>query len=884
MPDEIEYQRALRTARAMLDIGHPLDQVLGNPLIPAALRDRIRRELEFEGTSAIVPARIISSGQPMVDWLGALDRSAWHYWPTLRQFLFTRKGWSATAIRSLDDSSDRILRQIATPGAAGFDIRGLVLGFVQSGKTASFTAVIAKAADAGYRLIIVLSGIDNGLRRQTNARLKKELIGYSAPRGDSVSLPPLGRQWHEFTRDDLHGDFRPGLANQAALQGSQPVLLVVKKNGPVLRRLKTWLEAAPADTRRELPVLVIDDEADQASIDTRGHVAAGVDGDDGYEEPSVINGLIRGILQLFQRRSYVAYTATPFANILIPHDVEDPAAGSDLYPKDFIVDLPRQPGYFGAEEFFGRHDHETGEPAGGLDVIREVGDDDVMLIEEGQLPHSLVDAILDFVLAGAARAERGDGAAPAAMLVHTSMLVAEHGRVGGQVATRFGELRDEWRYLRRGGVRQRLMNRWETEQTMTTREIDATRVRAFETIEPYIGPFMEAVEVREINSATGEMLDYDREPGLKAIVIGGNRLSRGLTIEGLLISYFVRRSATYDTLMQMGRWFGFRTRYEDLTRIYTTPELAQWFSDLAMVEHRLRQDIEIYEDLGLTPRQVGLRIWKHPAMQVTSLLKQRFATNTTLRQSFELSLEQTFKFPFRNPRKLAEIADVNLESVRALTAALRKPSRDDSGAIWKNVGPERVLDFLNDYRQDDAVRSVSIPLILRYIEECVADGELTSWTVAIRGRKALEPTLGAANWGRNAGTVHQISRTRLKSTDSVGVITGQGDEAVGLSHDLLVRAEEVVAQARRQGRVRALNTSARELRPPTEGLLLLYPISRHSGHDAEHSATRERLFQRADDAWACDLVGLALSFPRSNRRHSIEAYVTGTVGWAPPSK
>lgn len=875
-----EFELALRTVRLMLDLGHPLAMILQNSLIPTDLREQLREEIERDSNIVLVPARTISADAHRPDWLGDLDRSTWYYWPTLRSFLISKKRWSGTAVRSLDDSSDRILRQLAPPGDERSDIRGLVLGFVQSGKTANFTALIAKAADAGYRLVIVLSGIDNGLRRQTNIRLKKELVGYSAARPDAVSLPPLGRQWHEFTREEFDGDFRPGFANQAALQGSQPVLLVVKKNGAVLRRLRNWLEQAPVATRRELSVLVIDDEADQASIDTRGGVSGtGAEGELLYEPPSVINGLIRGILQIFERRAYVAYTATPFANILIPHDTDDPRVGNDLYPKDFIVDLPKQPGYFGAEEFFGRFDSDSGEPIGGLDVIRHVNDEDVASLEDGLLPDSAMLAVVDFVLAGAARAERGDGAAPAAMLVHTSMRVAEHNRIKSLMETKFGELRDEWRYQRQRGVRGRFKSHWETEQSVTTRRIDTARERPFEIIEPHIGPFLESVDVREINSDTGEVLDYDREPGLKAIVVGGNRLSRGLTIEGLLVSYFVRRSATYDTLMQMGRWFGYRAGYEDLTRIYTTPELAQWFSDLSMVEYRLRQDIGIYEDLGLTPAEVGMRIWKHPAMQVTSMLKQRFASSTSIRQSFDLSLEQTFKFPFGRPLDLREQAQTNLNAIREFTAVLGSSHGDDSGAIWRNVSVQRVIAFLKSYKLDDAVRSISIPLILRYIEECAADGELQSWTVAIRGRKGLEPTLGSVDWGDTAGIVRQISRTRLKGTDSVGVITGQGDEAVGLSQDLLDQAHGKVEEARSQGRTKALNPAAREVRPSTHGLLLLYPISRFSGHGSGESDYREPLFTDPRSEAASDLVGMALSFPRSSKEREIEAYVTGSVDW-----
>ena len=666
-----DQQQALRTARAMLDLGHPLELIINSDFIPPTLRDFVRHELQRDQNFPLTPARTLVAEPNRPDWLLGLDRSTWYYWPALRQFLLTHKGWESSALRSLDDSSDRILRQLMAPSTERFDIRGLVLGFVQSGKTANYTAVIAKAVDAGYRLVIVLSGIDNGLRRQTNSRLKRELVGYPDDRPGAVRLPPMGRQWHEFTRDDLHGDFQPGFANHAALQGSQPVLLVVKKNGPVLRRLLRWLDEAPVEVRRTLPFLLIDDEADQASVDTRGtYQAEDEPPDPEYEPPSVINGLIRDLLQHFERRAYIAYTATPFANILIPHDTADPRVGNDLYPKDFIVDLPKPPGYFGAEEFFGRMDAVTGTEVGGLDVVREVTDADIVTLEQGQAPASLATALLDFVLAGAARAQRGEGDLPATMLIHTSQLIVVQANLRRLVTEQFSELRDEWRYQRTHGIRERLRDRWESEFRPVTRSRHLERDVAFEVIEQYVGPFLEAVQVREINSATGEVLDYEREPSLKAIAVGGNRLSRGLTLEGLMVSFFIRRSVGYDTLMQMGRWFGFRAGYEDLTRICTTAELEGWFNDLAFVEHRLREDIAVYESQGLTPYQVGMRIWQHPTMQVTSPLKRRFASSTTIAQSYSMALEQTFKFPLRRLDNLALQAEANRLEVRSLVGRL----------------------------------------------------------------------------------------------------------------------------------------------------------------------------------------------------------------------
>lgn len=877
-----DQERYLRIARALVDNGLPLNEVFGNGIIPSEHREFVRSELTRDDAIVLVPARTIVSNQSRPDWLASLDRSSWYYWPELRQFLLSKKGLQSPVVRSIDNSTDRILRELAHPSTEQFDIRGLVLGYVQSGKTGNFSALIAKAADAGYRLIVVLSGIDNGLRRQTNARLQKELVGYSPARLDSVPLPPVGKQWHEFTRPEFDGDFRAGHANPAALQGSQPVLVVAKKNAAVLRRFIEWLKQASPSVLRALPVLVIDDEADQASIDTQGSAPSEQDSDEPYEPPSVINGLIRNLLVLFEKRAYVAYTATPFANILVPHDVDDPSVGNDLYPKDFIIDLPKQDGYFGAERIFGRFDDESKEPISGLDVVREISDEDMVALDEDDLPKSLSDAILDFVLAGAARAERGRPEAPAAMLVHTSPRIADHRRFAGRIADAFDQLRDMWRYQRNKGIRATLETRWNDEQRVTTRRIDASRERAFDAIEPHIGPFFEKVDVRAVNSETKEPLDYDREPELKAIVVGGNRLSRGLTIEGLLVSYFARRSPTYDTLMQMGRWFGYRTGYEDLTRIWTTRELSQWFSDLALVEHRLREDIAIYEDLGYTPAQVGLRIWKHPAMQVTSLLKQRHSGTTTIRQSFDLSLEQTFKFPFRSPERLAALAARNLTAVRGLTEALGEPVSTDDGLTWHQVGASDVLRFLGDYQLDDAVRSFSMPLVRRYIEECVADGELKKWIVSIRARKKADNVLGTVDWGPNARLVRQIARTRLSRTESLGVITGQGDEAVGLSPGERSAAEELVAKSNAAGRKKALNTAAREVRDPSTGLLLLYPISRFSGLSGGELGAREPLFADPQGPHACDLVGLALSFPRSEKPRSIEAYVTGTVAaWEP---
>ena len=652
-----QQDQALRTARVLLDLGYPKAEVLNNSVIPQDLRQWVAEQIEEEANRTFERARVISAADELTDWLANVDRSEWYYWPSLRAFLLGVKGWPKDTVASLDDASDRILRELKPPWTSEFDVRGLVLGYVQSGKTANYTALIAKAADAGYRLVVVFSGTDNGLRRQTQIRLNRELTGYPGNPPRAVHIPPVGRQWHQFTSDDLNGDFHPGRANSAALQGSQPVLLVVKKNGAVLRRLRSWLLSASDDVKSSLPTLFIDDEADQASVDTRGSYQTQEDFDaenPDYETPAVINGLIRELLGIFLRRSYIGYTATPFSNVLIPHDTYDGSAGADLYPKDFFIDLPKPRGYFGTEEFFGRFDPIGNTNVEGLDVLRIVSPEQVVsFVQNNELTPSVDEAICAFVLGGAARAKRGKPDAPCTMLVHTSQLIADQGPTKRLVEARFRELKDEWRYDRNGAVA-RLRSLWNSDFVPTTASIAGSPQHTFDDLEPFVGPFLEVVQVREINSDKGEVLDYELEPSLKAIAVGGNRLSRGLTLEGLLVSYFARRSPQYDTLLQMARWYGYRSGYVDLTRIYTTRELAGWFADLALVEYRLRQDMQVYEHIpGLKPRDVGMRLLQHPAMQVTGPLKRRFTASSIISQSYSGQIEQTFKFPLHDEDRLA---------------------------------------------------------------------------------------------------------------------------------------------------------------------------------------------------------------------------------------
>jgi len=879
-----QQDKALRTARFLIDEGHSHDEVIGNPLIPAELRPWIVAELAKESRRTSKQARVISAAIGADDWLADVDRSEWHYWTTLRKYLLGTKNWPKDTVTSLDDASDKVLRQLRPPHISEFDVRGLVLGYVQSGKTANFTAVIAKAADAGYRLVVVFSGVDNGLRRQTQIRLNKELTGYPHNPPGAVRLPPVGKQWHQYTTDDLNGDFSPGRSNHAALQGSQPVLLVIKKNGAVLRKLMAWFMSAPEEVRKSLPALFIDDEADQASVDGRSSLQTEetYDPEDpDYTPPAVINGLIREIISKFSRRAFVGYTATPFANILIPHEQYDPKAGLDLYPKDFFIDLPKPTGYFGTEEFFGRFDPSNDERVEGLQVLRPVEPLEIAtLVQNNDLTPSLDDAICAFVLGGAARALRGKPDAPCTMLIHTSHLTAKQRPLKQKVDERWRELKDEWRYSRNAGLLKRLNTLWDEDFVKTSKAVEPQRAHRFDQLVPFIGKFMEAVEVREINSQVGDVLDYEREPSLKAIAIGGNKLSRGLTIEGLTVSFFARRSPQYDTLLQMARWYGYRAGYEDLTRIYTTGELIGWFADLALVEHRLREDIQVYEQMpGITPKDIGMRILRHPAMQITSSIKQRATTLINISESYSEQLEQTFRFPVKDPVRLGIMCERNRLRAREFLDGLKCPIRHPTREyipVWEDVAAAAVVEFLRRFDYDPDACGTVPTLMADWIEEQNLYGGLVNWTVAVRGRESKSKALGSSTWiPESVGEVFNIGRTRLKGSNSLGVITTAGDEAIGLTDAQLSLARKRMADGEK-----TLNRAARLTRDAASGLMLLYPISRHSGRDgSDLGSAREPLFADPDGGDARDLIGLAVSFSKAAKDRPAKSYIEGTARW-----
>lgn len=881
------------TQTSMDALNQDLDTALGN--VPADIRDAVRNLFAAEEQELYFrrPGATLQRGGPR-PWFEDWDPSEGYLWRRLRSYLIDQKGWSLRDIEALDASSDNVLRHLEDPvlgpptSKDKFRVQGLVLGYVQSGKTANFTSLIAKSADRGYRLVIVLSGIHNSLRHQTQRRLDLELGLVGDPKG--VGLPESGQAWWSITQAGLDGDFKPGTDAGPLEQGSRGIM-VIKKNATVLRRLVNWLDGRVPD---DLPALIIDDEADQASINLSPQLDEVDLGNDTGEyplekelDPSTINGLIRELIGSFNRVSYVAYTATPFANVLIDPDVESADFGSDLFPRDFIVSLPRPPAYVGADRIFGRSGLDAEDPeVRGLDVVRVVPEGELSaLVPKGRgaanwepsITPSLREAIFDWILATAGKIQRmGDGIST--MLIHTTSRTAQQNALEDVVADELRAIRNQWRY-EKSELRPELQKRWEADFRPVTVTLNADLDVAFEAIEEHVNTLLsnaDGINLLVLNSTSSHVLDYETDPKLKVVLIGGNRLSRGLTLEDLTVSFYVREANTYDTLLQMGRWFGFRSKFVDLTRLWTTEELVSRFRHLALVEESLRDQIKMYEMEQLTPLDVAPKIRSHPAMLVTA--KNRMGSAEKVKQSYAGELLQSVRFRLGVNEWLAHNVDKTAELLASLGAPTGAPRSTINRPVWGGVPWEYVSGFLHQFRTAQDATVFDAATAARYIQrQAEGFGELVEWTVGLRCGGSIDPELGAWDAGlSDLGPVPHISRSRL-STDSgsIGVLAspvrrdnpGSGDEAIDLDDGQIQRATERVDDFPTVGH------ALRWQRDRTQGLLLLYPISPRSKPGAAAQVkNRVNLFD--DPSGKPTVMGVALSFPPSGTGATVE-YIAG---------
>lgn len=784
-------------------------------------------------------------------------------WRQLRDAM--SNGGLKAALPTVDEHSTQIVGRLAAPFVEGDRRRGLVIGYVQSGKTANYASVIAKAVDAEYRMIIVLAGIHSNLRAQTQTRLERDLNVHDG-------------RWIQLTGP--HSDIGPQQSARGLVNGDQRILAVVKKQKQRLQNLERMLRDIPEQERRDYPILIIDDESDQATPDS-----AAAD-----DEMTQIHRQLRSIWGLVRNGSYVSYTATPFANLFMEPDDED-----SLYPRNFIHVLPEPDGYFGARRIFGigsgagDADGEDGE----LDVVRSIPDADREEVvppsrrrgkdDEGFLPGvppSLREAVAWFVLATAIRRQRGQAEKHSSMLVHTTHRAEPHVQHAEAIDSYLEELRRSVLIDEDYGMFQDLYVR-EVPRAAEIRSLEHSQA-PFSEVRPFIVDVLSDVKVFVDNGkeSAEQRVYYRDDRPTTAIVVGGNTLSRGLTLEGLFVSYFARRSLAYDSLLQMGRWFGFRPGYADLMRLWLSEGLAGDYQFLAQVENQVREDIRLMWENNQTPAEVGIRVLGHPGrLSITGKGKMKHAQR--LRVGFEGRRVETNIFDI-SPDRLQENLDATSRFVDSLeSSGLESLVGSQGSRLYRGVPYRRIEGFLREYAPHEAHRLLT--------EDGAAFNWFDEWDRKVKD--GAVPRVGRENlwnvvlisggrdqsWDAGPVSVSTVNRAPLQQGKKPSSIAGD-DQAVGIralmsSQDHLTDLrilQDCGVEGFDEIPKRADEAEAGKLRRQFvqgRGLLVLYVIDKDSEPRSNQSKARE-LLQAPDH-----VVGLGLISPSNPISTSLDQEV-----------
>ncbi|MDO6809884.1 Z1 domain-containing protein [Zobellia galactanivorans] len=680
------------------------------------------------------------------------------FWGRYREYLEIEKNFAPDVINKLDRITDSILDNLFDPTInAAINKKGLVVGQVQSGKTANYTGLICKAADAGFGLIIVLAGIHNNLRSQTQIRIDESFLGFDTQHtrafdqrgiqigvGDPYFGPPIVA--HSLTSSIEKGDFTQGAANALGLNfnTSEPIVAVIKKNPHVLRRIHQWLSAqATEDSElgrviRNKSLLLIDDEADNASINISNDP----------ETQSSINGWITRILNLFGKNAYVGYTATPFANIFIPLDDQN------LFPRNFIKNIPAPSNYIGPEKVFGFSPLEEDEISNDvLPIVNRINDYQDFVPDRhkkddqkpSSLPESLKRAIRCFIITCAIRRLRGQTNVHNSMLIHVSRFVLWQDHISELVSNQF-------LYYRRGidqndpTILNEFKKTFEQDEngyrsyvTVSQQILDSKhnnldsqiQVHQWSEVLQHLNDAASRIEVKSIHGGSGEALDYfGHKNGLSVIAIGGNKLSRGLTLEGLSVSYYLRASRMYDTLMQMGRWFGYRGGYVDLCRLFTSRELNEWFCHITEASEELREEFDYMTDVaGSTPEQYALKVRTHPGvLQISATNKMRSAT--TVQISWAGRLVESYEF-----KKDVSVIDNNFRNTQNFIQTLPSNFKSkDNAFVWYDIPAEQVINFFEGMQSVENLKKAEPRKLIQFISVQLKNQELTDWRIALMNK------------------------------------------------------------------------------------------------------------------------------------------------------
>lgn len=808
------------------------------------------------------------------EWLPARRGEAeLYFYDRYRKYLANR-GFSSAVLGVLDKDTDKVVGLMENPLKTGsWTRRGLVVGHVQSGKTANYTGVICKAADYGYKFIVVLTGIQEDLRVQTQERIEEGFIGTSTeaqlPNESKVGVGLYGLEHRPFSLTSRSADFKTANVNlNVALQAlNEPLVLIMKKNSRILANLIEWIKLRSQEASgrvRGVPMLLIDDEADNASVNV---ATSG-------KNPSAINGRIRELLDLFERNVYLGYTATPFANIFIDPETTDEWQREDLFPRDFIISLEAPTNYVGASRIFS----DDGDLSG---CLVSVDDHEKLLPEKHKidlvlqtLPESLKDAVRTFVLGRAVRVLRGQGTNHSSMLVNASRFNDVQTKITGLVSDLLNSIRNackghaglsESAALRDphiAALHQVWMSQYEGKVPEAWRDVQRALVRA-------VGP----IEVRKINSKSPDKLDYRRyrNDGLHVIGVGGFALSRGFTLEGLMVSYFLRNSMMYDTLLQMGRWFGYRDGYADLCRIFMTDEAIDWYSHISEAIDELRDEFKRMERMNLRPIDFGLKVRTHPeALTITARNKMRTGKPVLYSVALEERLIETAKL---RSDKTEENRGALENLVQKLQSKVPAVLDERYGYVWTDIAasPE-IREFITAFaNHDQANQKTASQPVCDYIQ-AREDKEMARWDVCLFSLKsgtesdwkvgglAVSPQQRTAHF-HEAQAYYAVSGNSMR-------VGSRGQVQVGMTAE---QVEAARAEFKRNNPDKKNVSDSAYCKHRNRPLLMLHVL------DLNAPATGD---PPESDSLEKNVVAWGIAFPTTQLKGRLVTYVVNTVWWA----
>ena len=705
-----------------------------------------------------------------------------YFWRRYKKYLMDSTSIDIRSINLLEDETlPNLMNCLGNPNEKfeGCRLkRGLIIGDVQSGKTATYSGLSCMAADAGYKVVILLAGTTESLRQQTQERIDEAVVGRTTKKLNKIlktSRVGVGQDNIEiratsFTScaNDFVGDCDK-IATTINAHNSL-IIFVIKKNVSVLRKLYDWLynqNVDPVYGYIDTPMLLIDDEADNASVNTRKEET----------DPTKTNQLIRKICNVFKNSTYVGFTATPFANVFIDPDSVDSMKRADLFPEHFIYTLPTPSSYIGAKRIF----YEDGDRYGNLRYINDITEPDYTSEEykdavenniealdngsfyykhsknwHGILPKSLHDSILCYFLANVVRDLRGNSSAARSMLINISRFV--------RVQKYIKECVDKEYDLFVNCVRYDFSENAKANKKLPLyKELHALWIKHFANIKDVtfervvkksnLMSAVEKIKVVVVNSSkNSNKLDYKENPHLRVIAIGGLALSRGLTLEGLLVSYFYRNTSTFDVLMQMGRWFGYRNGYEDLFQIWTSQTSARWYEEIAKSAEDLKADLKEMYEQHLTPKDFGIKVRDNCAeLQITASNKMRTSFNLSVMYSFYGNIYDT-PYLSLNVKQNSQ----NLENVQFLTSKLiakgyklhfaERTKYDDVNIddekygvsrYFANIHKEDVVDFLKTIKCSLVNMNFNVDNILDFVED-KETLNIDKWDIVFEGGDSKE--------------------------------------------------------------------------------------------------------------------------------------------------